>query len=287
MPASSALATTIDVVNILGTNMGNRKHFRKNSPQVTPSTPIAAVGGGYWLYGYHAVTAAIGNPRRRVRRLVGTSTALAEQDFARPAERLEAHALAALLPAGAVHQGLAALVEPLPYVALEDILEDLPEGPQRLILLDQVTDPQNVGAILRSASAFGTAAVILTERHAAPESGALAKAASGALDHVPLIRVVNLARAIESVKRAGLWCVGLAAEGELTLAEAKLAGRIALVLGAEGGGLRRLTREHCDQLVRLPTSGPISQLNVSNAAAVALYELARGAAAAASNTPAK
>ncbi len=267
--------------------MDNRKHFRKPSSRAMPSAQVVAPGGGYWLYGYHAVTAALGNPRRRVRRLVCTSAALAEHDFARPAERLEAPALAALLPTGAVHQGLAALVEPLPFVALEEALEDLPEGPQQLLLLDQVTDPQNVGAILRSASAFGAAAVILTERQAAPESGALAKAASGALDHVPLIRVVNLARAIETVKRAGLWCVGLAAEAELTLAEAKLAGRIALVLGAEGGGLRRLTREHCDQLVRLPTSGAIVQLNVSNAAAVALYELARSApaAAAASGTP--
>ena len=255
--------------------MGNRKYFRKTSPRPAPSAGTAAPGGGYWLYGYHAVTAAIGNPRRHIRRLVGTPAALAEHEFGRPAERLEAAALAGLLPAGAVHQGLAALVEPLPFAALEEVLEDLPEGPQRVLLLDQVTDPQNVGAILRSASAFGAAAVILTERHAAPESGALAKAASGALDHIPLIRVVNLARAIETAKRAGLWCVGLAAEAELTLADAKLTGRIALVLGAEGGGLRRLTREHCDQLVRLPTSGPISQLNVSNAAAVALYELAR------------
>jgi 23S rRNA (guanosine2251-2'-O)-methyltransferase len=286
MPASSALATTIDVVNILGTNMGNRKHFRKTSPRAAPSAPAAAPGGGYWLYGYHTVTAAVANPRRHIRRLVGTPAALAEHDFGRPAERLEAPALAGLLPAGAVHQGLAALVEPLPFATLEEVLEDLPEGPQRILLLDQVTDPQNVGAILRSASAFGAAAVILTERHAAPESGALAKAASGALDHVPVVRVVNLARAIETVKRAGLWCVGLAAEAELTLPEAKLAGRIALVLGAEGGGLRRLTREHCDQLVRLPTSGPISQLNVSNAAAVALYELARSEPAA-SNTPSK
>jgi len=277
LPASSALATTTDVVNILGTNMSNRKHFRKTFPRAAPSVPATAPGGGYWLFGYHAVTAAVGNPRRHIRRLVGTAAALAEHDFGRPAERLEAPALAGLLPAGAVHQGLAALVEPLPFATLEEVLEDLPEGPQRIVLLDQVTDPQNVGAILRSASAFGTAAVILTERHAAPESGALAKAASGALDHVPVIRVVNLARAMETVKRAGFWCAGLAAEAELTLADAKLSGRIALVLGAEGGGLRRLTREHCDQLVRLPTSGPISQLNVSNAAAVALYELARSA----------
>jgi 23S rRNA (guanosine2251-2'-O)-methyltransferase len=185
----------------------------------------------------------------------------------RPPERCEAATLAGLLPSGAVHQGLAALVEPL---------EDLPaETPAHILVLDQVTDPQNVGAILRSAAAFGAAGLVLTERHAAPESGVLAKAASGALDVLPILRVVNLARSIETLKRAGFWCLGLAAEGQSTLAEAKPTGRVALVLGAEGTGLRRLTREHCDQLVRLPTRGPIDQLNVSSAAAVALYELVR------------
>jgi len=259
--------------------MRNRKPFRKSPLPREAAADQPALGGTYWIYGYHAVTAALANPKRRFRRLVATPAALAEHQIARPADRLDPPALAALLPAGSVHQGLAALVEPLPFLALEELLDDLPEGPQRLVILDQVTDPQNVGAVLRSASAFAAAGLILTERHAAPESGALAKAASGALDHLPMIRVVNLARAIEAVKRAGFWCVGLAAEAELTIAAAKLAGRTALVLGAEGSGLRRLTREHCDQLVRLPTSGPIAQLNVSNAAAVALYELARGAPA--------
>jgi 23S rRNA (guanosine2251-2'-O)-methyltransferase len=183
-------------------------------------------------------------------------------------------AIARELEPDAVHQGLLAEADPLDAPDVEDLAS---EG--IVLVLDQVTDPHNVGAILRSASAFGAAGLILTERHAAPESGVLAKAASGALDHLPMVRVVNLARAIEAVKQAGFWCLGLAGEGEMTLAEAKPTGRIALVLGAEGTGLRRLTREHCDQLLRLPTSGPVDQLNVSNAAAVALYELVRSRSA--------
>jgi len=164
----------------------------------------------------------------------------------------------------------------LEEMALADVLQSSAEHDRAVFLvLDQVTDPQNVGAILRSAAAFGALGVILTERHAAPESGALAKAASGALEIVPLVRVVNLSRAMEELKRGGFWIGGLASDGPKTLAAAALTGKIAIVLGAEGTGLRRLTREHCDFLVRLPTSGPIDQLNVSNAAAVALYELNR------------
>lgn len=262
--------------------MSRRKPFHKRhagKPSQGPST--GNLGGSFWIYGNHPVTAALGNPKRRIRRILATSQAATELTAsilpASPAlERIEGLDLSALLPAGSVHQGLAALVEPLPMVELGDLLDQIPpDSPAHLVVLDQVTDPQNVGAILRSASAFGAAGLILTERHAAPESGVLAKAASGALDHLDMVRVVNLARAIEGLKQAGFWCLGLAAEGEMTLAEAKPSGRIALVLGAEGTGLRRLTREHCDQLLRLPTSGPIGQLNVSNAAAVALYELVR------------
>jgi 23S rRNA (guanosine2251-2'-O)-methyltransferase len=265
--------------------MPPRKHFRQKGFTPAPAARSGPPpGGGFWIYGHHAVTTALGNPRRHIRRLLAVDSEMARLLPERKAERTDPAALAALLPQGAVHQGLAALVDPLPMVDLGELLEDLPEGPARLLLLDQVTDPQNVGAILRSAAALGAAGVILTERHAAPESGSLAKAASGALDVLPLVRVVNLSRAIEALKQAGFWCLGLAAEGEMTLAEAKPTGRIALVLGAEGTGLRRLTREHCDQLVRLPTRGPIDQLNVSNAAAIALYELARDISGAARPT---
>lgn len=259
--------------------MARRKPFRKNPPSAPAHVAGANLGGTFWIYGHHVVTGAVGNPRRRIRRLLAALPTLSELPSP-PSnleiERVEASALSALLPAGAVHQGMAALVDPLPMVDLGDLLDGLSaDAPAHLVVLDQVTDPQNVGAILRSASAFGATGLVLTERHAAPESGVLAKAASGALDHLPIVRVVNLVRAMEELKQAQFWCLGLAADGEKTLAEANLTGRIALILGAEGTGLRRLTREHCDQLLRLPTVGPIAQLNVSNAAAVALYELVR------------
>jgi 23S rRNA (guanosine2251-2'-O)-methyltransferase len=267
--------------------MPPRKRFRqKGFTPNPPPRPGAAVGGSFWIYGHHSVTTAVANPRRLVRRLLAVE---AESQHlpglaGRTVERADPAALASLLPQGAVHQGIAALVDPLPLVDLGELLEDLPaDAPVYLLLLDQVTDPQNVGAILRSAAALGASAVILTERHSAPESGVLAKAASGALDVLPLVRVVNLSRAIEALKQAGFWCLGLAAEGEMTLAQSKPPPRTALVLGSEGSGLRRLTREHCDQLVRLPTRGPIDQLNVANAAAVALYELVRAAPAAPSS----
>jgi 23S rRNA (guanosine2251-2'-O)-methyltransferase len=238
-------------------------------------------GGQYWMFGHHAVAAALANPRRRIHQIVATAEAAAairrgDRTDLPAIEAAEREALDRLLGRDAVHQGLAARVSPLPDVDIYEIC-DLARSREKasLVVLDQVTDPHNVGAILRSAAAFGAIGVLLTERHAAPESGTLAKAASGALEHVPLVRVTNLARAMEELKEAGFWCLGLAAEGRQTLAELKPGGRIALCLGAEGSGLRRLTRDHCDALVRLPTSGPIGHLNVSNAAAISLYELVR------------
>jgi 23S rRNA (guanosine2251-2'-O)-methyltransferase len=250
-----------------------QKDHRHEERQQERSQP----GGPYWLYGHHAVIAAVANPERKLLRLAHTGTGEAPEVEGHEWEQVPRDVLESWLPTGAVHQGLAANVHPLPDRGIEDVITEA-EGLENahLMILDQVTDPQNVGAILRSAAAFGARAVILTERHAAPESGALAKAASGALEHVPLVRVANLARAIELLKKGGFWIAGLAAEAAQTLAEARLTGRIGLALGAEGPGLRRLTREHCDLLVRLPTAGPIDHLNVSNAAAVALYELVRG-----------
>ena len=240
--------------------------------------------GSYWLYGHHAVVAAVDNPKRRIRRLLQSGGPVGERAAVGGSERplprwetVDRAILDRVTGRETVHQGIAAQVDPLPEVEIEDIAAlAADQAEATVVILDQVTDPHNVGAILRSAAAFGALAVILTERNAAPETGVLAKAASGALEIVPLVRVTNLARAMEQLKAAGFWCVGLAAEAERNLAEARLSGRVAICLGAEGPGLRRLTRAHCDLLAKLPTKGPIDHLNVSNAAAVALYELARG-----------
>jgi 23S rRNA (guanosine2251-2'-O)-methyltransferase len=243
---------------------------------------------GHWLYGLHAVKAALDNPRRKVLRLLATDEAIAAIAGNRSSfkemypqiavESATRELISQLLPPHAVHQGAALLADPLGDVALEDVLDEVDEQQNAVILvLDQVTDPQNVGAILRSAAAFNVAAVVVPDRHSPPETAALAKAASGAIEMVPLVRVVNLARALELLKQAGFWTAGLAGEATQTLAAANLSGKIALVLGAEGEGLRRLTREHCDILVKLPISPRMESLNVSAAAAVALYELARKA----------
>ncbi|HIJ64183.1 MAG TPA: 23S rRNA (guanosine(2251)-2'-O)-methyltransferase RlmB, partial [Rhodospirillaceae bacterium] len=191
-------------------------------------------------------------------------------------EGIERADLDVLLPMGAVHQGLALAADPLPELQIIDLL-DAARGRDsaQLVVLDQVTDPHNAGAVLRSAAAFGALAVVVQDRHAPEQTGTLAKAASGALERVPLVRVTNLVRALEELKSGGFWIAGLAGDAEQTLAAAGLNGKIALVLGSEGDGLRRLTREHCDHLVRLPQTDQVESLNVSNAAAVALYELVR------------
>ena len=237
-----------------------------------------------WLYGRHAVAAALANPDRRGRRVLALAAAAGEITPLLAAARatlppgapelVERRALEQLLPPGAVHQGMALAADPLPPRHLEDLLAVAIE-PQILVVLDQVTDPHNVGAVLRSAAAFGAAAVIVPEHGAPAITGVLAKAASGALESVPLIRVTNLARALEQLKEAGFWLVGLEGAADTALAAMNLPPRVALVLGAEGSGLRRLTREHCDFLARLATPGARASLNVSNAAAVALYEIAR------------
>jgi 23S rRNA (guanosine2251-2'-O)-methyltransferase len=239
------------------------------------------------------VAAALANPERRWRRLVALAerrgeaqqllaSAVAERRGSTGAalEILDREALAALLPPGSVHQGLVLAVEPLREFALGDLLRELDTAPGRsvILLLDQVTDPQNIGAVLRSAAAFGARAVVIAAHGAPPVTGALAKAASGAVDRLPLIRVANLAQALARLKQNGFWVCGLDETAPRLLSGVELGARVVLVLGSEGSGLRRLVRGHCDHLVRLPTSLVQPSLNVSNAAAVALYELARAEA---------
>ena len=224
------------------------------------------------FWGKHAVAAALDNPERRVLKAWATAEAAAFMNFSKelPVVRAEAPDLGRMVPHDAPHQGVVIEVEPLEDVWLGDLLADAPERAV-LLVLDQVTDPHNVGAILRSAAAFGAIGIVTQDRHSPPESGALAKSASGALERVPWVRVVNLARALEEIAEAGFWRIGLAGDAETDLKEALGPQRVALVLGAEGPGMRSNTREHCDAIARLPIAETIESLNVSNAAAVALY----------------
>jgi 23S rRNA (guanosine2251-2'-O)-methyltransferase len=260
-----------------------RRHTARPDAAQTPPSAKPSTSAS-WIYGRRAVAAALANPARQIRRIVALNddaeavASLLQGGAARPTpEILDRRALEALLPAGAVHQGIAIEAATLEAMDLEDLLRAIPAAgaPHILILLDQVTDPHNVGAILRSAAAFGALGVIVPEHGAPPVTGALAKAASGALEAVPLLRVTNLARCLERLKEAGFWCVGLDSAAPQSLEALDLPPRIALALGAEGAGLRRLVREHCDFLAHLPTRGSLASLNVSNAAAVALYALTR------------
>lgn len=236
-----------------------------------------------WVYGYHPAAAVLANPQRKILRVVATpevaerlqrdgSVAPYNLERIRTMDRRD---IDGLVGADAVHQGVAVLTRPLDH-DLHEILTGL-EGRANacLVLLDQVTDPHNVGAILRSAAAFGASAVIAPDRHAPEETGVMAKSASGALDKVPYVKTVNLVRALEVIKEFQFWLVGLDAEAPAVLSDIDLSGRIALVLGAEGEGIRRLVAETCDHRARLPISNTMESLNVSNAAAVALYEKAR------------
>ena len=228
------------------------------------------------LWGRHAVEAALMNPARNHRKLWATREGIDSLDGELPAdfpvEYADGADLARLVARDAPHQGLVLECAALEDVHLDDILSSDPRRP--LVVLDQVTDPHNVGAILRSAAALDACAIVTQDRHAPPESGVVAKSASGALEVVPWVRVVNLARALESAAEAGYWRIGLAGEAEATLADALPEGPIALVLGAEGEGMRHNVTEHCDALARLPISERMESLNVSNAAAIALYAVA-------------
>jgi 23S rRNA (guanosine2251-2'-O)-methyltransferase len=224
------------------------------------------------FWGRHAVAAALANPEREIVRIWATREAAADYAIGPdvPVTYADAADLGRLVPRDAPHQGIVAEVERLPDQLLADLLDAAADG-RPLLVLDHVTDPHNVGAILRSAAAFDALGLVTQDRRAPPESGALAKAASGALETVPWVRVVNLARALDDMAQAGFWRIGLTGEADTILADALGPLRVALVLGAEGEGLRQNVEHHCDALARLPISGRIESLNVSNAAAVALY----------------
>jgi 23S rRNA (guanosine2251-2'-O)-methyltransferase len=273
------------------TDRGERANRTRSRSARQPRPDAERTDRERWIYGRHPVAAALANPARRWHRLVALA---GQEQEARaliagaqapqcgggaPLRVLDRGDFATIVPEGAVHQGLALAVEPLAEPTLEDVLRRAATVPDRrvIVLLDHVTDPHNVGAVLRSAAAFGALAVVLASHGAPPVTGALAKAASGALECVPLVRVVNLVRALERLKDAGFWAYGLDETAPQTLAALDLGTRVALVLGSEGAGMRRLVRERCDHLARLPTRAEQSTINVSNAVAVALYELVRDA----------
>jgi 23S rRNA (guanosine2251-2'-O)-methyltransferase len=249
----------------------DRRHFYPK--------PDSRGGDGLWLYGLHAVRAALANPARKAKRVVLTTRAAEEigpkllgkvrQEIA------DGGAVSKLLPEGAVHQGVALQCDPLPRRDLGDLLDRPTDKRRVVVVLDQISDPQNTGAILRTAAAFGVEAVVVQDRHAPPESGALAKAASGALDIVPYVQVVNISRTLEELKEREFWRVALAGDGDGALKDVMPAGDVALVMGSEGSGIRRLVRENCDVAAYVPIDGVMESLNVSNAAAIALYEIRR------------
>ena len=245
----------------------NRSRFERSKSRID-------LDGGEWVWGRHAALAALANPARRpIQRILATAE-MARLIKAPPEDAridiVQAGDISNALPPGAVHQGLAAIVAPLEPLSVEDLAEPA-EGV--ILMLDQVTDPQNVGALLRSAAAFGAKGVVIQDRNAPPFSGALAKAAAGAVETIPVARVVNLSRALEALADHGWRAVGLAGEGAEPLAQALAApGPVVLVMGSEGEGLRRLVAEHCDVLAHIPMPGGFESLNVSAAAAIALYE---------------
>ncbi len=239
--------------------------------------PSQAPSGRPRFWGRHAVTAALANPERTVRRMWGTREALDALDLPAviPITYADVADLGKMVPHDAPHQGLVIEVDPLADIWLGDLLDQGRDDRRPLLVLDQVTDPHNVGAVLRSAAAFNALGIVTQDRNSPPESGALARSASGALELVPRVRVVNLARALDEIGEAGYWRIGLTGHAKGTFSHIiGTEARICVVLGAEGEGMRQNTESHCDELAKLPISPRVESLNVSNAAAVALYAIA-------------
>lgn len=251
---------------------------RRNKNQKTGPKSRSDAPQRLWLYGRHAVAAAILNPKRRVRRVAATKNAA---DWLKGAvgaalpdriDDLKPDAIDKLLQAGAVHQGLAAEVFDLPRARLKDVCAPAEAG-RPVVVLDQITDPQNIGAIFRSAAAFNARAVIVQERRTPPLAGALAKAAAGAIETVPCVKAVNIARSLEALHDLGYQTIGLAGEGAVSIRDIDASKPSALVMGAEGAGLRQLVSETCMLHARIPIAPEMESLNVSAAAAIALYAL--------------
>jgi len=244
--------------------------------RVSKSAAGSANTSGHWVYGWHAVNAALANPERVVVRIIASPAAAEKLEM--PARKLptphimDPRELDRILGEHAVHQGIGVEVKPLEPYRIEDILNiNDPKGP--IIILDQVSDPHNVGAIMRTCAAYDAIAVIYPKDHSAPETATMAKAASGALDLVKRIQVTNLATTMRELKDAGWWIIGLEGEATTLLTDIKFAAKTVIVLGAEGKGMRRLTADSCDERARLTMGTGMESLNVSNAAAIALYQL--------------
>lgn len=228
-----------------------------------------------WLYGIHPVTLALQNKQRLCKELYAVKGATDSLKIPAnlPVRFVTREQIDALVGRDAVHQGLALKCDPLPFFSIEELIaQTINQEKAVIVLLDQVTDPHNIGAIMRSAAAFNAVAVVLPDAGAPDETGVLAKSASGSLELIPLIRVTNLVRAMEQLKKADFWCVGMDGYAKKTISESKLPSKCVLVMGSEGDGMRRLTAENCDYLTKLPINQRVESLNVSNACAVALYE---------------
>jgi 23S rRNA (guanosine2251-2'-O)-methyltransferase len=266
--------------------MSKRKNHKKGGKQGRNTSSSGNFGP--WLFGTHAVLAALANPKRECQRLaIASQSANDLEPLAAEAAQAGGHdnllaeirdknELSALLPPNAVHQGLALLSAPLESPHIEELCKRAENMKSAtVVVLDQATDPHNIGAVMRSALAFGALAVVVQDRHAPDITGTLAKSASGAIEKLDYIKVTNLSRALDDLKAAGFWCLGLDGNASESLNALDIPEKTALVLGAEGAGLRRLSLQSCDLTARIPMSKAMESLNLSVAAAVSLYEISR------------
>lgn len=257
----------------MSTKLKSRRKDTKRPSQGRTSEPVPLI------YGLHAVEAALANPKRQISQIVATENAARKlagplKIRGLPVEIVQTRHFERILPADTVHQGVCITVAPLDEPSLDDLAERATSG-RPIVVLDQVTDPHNVGAVLRSATVFGTSGLVMTRRHSPPLHGTLAKSASGALELIPVALVQNLAKALAELKASGVNVIGLAGDAPHAIEAEQFDMPVALVFGAEGKGLREKTTETCDRLVRISARGPLASLNVSNAAAVALHVVAQ------------